>query len=311
MRVVIAGGTGFLGSPLAETYAEDGHDVRLLTRGLPPGESRHESGTGVPGISRVGWNPDGQNRPVGRVHFRSRRGDQPRRRLDRRKAMDAAAEGGTARQPLLATRSLAAAITQAAVAPKVFISSSAVGYYGALGRRLRRPNAMPAGSDFLAHLCEDWEAEAHKAARDGTRRAIIRTGLVLEKSGGALAQMITPFRLFAGGPMGSGRQYMSWVHRLDWIEMVRWIVQTPEADGTFNVTAPHPVTNREFARALGRSLKRPALLPAPGFALKLVLGEFANSILTGQRVVPAHAQALGYHFRYPELDIAFRGIFGD
>ena len=104
---------------------------------------------------------------------------------------------------------------------------------------------------------------------------------------------------------------MSWIHRLDWIEMVRWIVQTPDASGPFNVTAPHPVTNREFARALGRALKRPALLPAPAFALKLALGEFADYVVTGQRVLPARAQALGYHFRYPEIDIAFRGIFGD
>jgi uncharacterized protein len=310
MRVVIAGGTGFLGSPLAETYAEDGHDVRLLTRGLAPGEVRHESGTGVPGISRVGWNPDGGNGPwaesisgadaVINLAGSSIGGKRwtPQRKAELRDSR------------LLSTRSVAAAITQAAVAPKVFISSSAVGYYGPSGAE-PKTERDPAGGDFLAHLCEDWEAEAHKATRDGTRRAIIRTGIVLERSGGALAQMITPFRLFAGGPMGSGHQYMSWVHRLDWIEMVRWIVQTPEAEGTFNVTAPHPVTNREFARALGHSLKRPAVLPAPAFALKLVLGEFANSVLTGQRVVPAHAQALGYHFRYPEIDIAFRGIFGD
>jgi uncharacterized protein (TIGR01777 family) len=210
---------------------------------------------------------------------------------------------------LLATRSLVAAIRRAPTPPHLFVSSSAVGYYGA-GDDPKTESA-PAGSDFLAHLCEDWEAEARKGAREGTRLAIIRSGIVIEKSGGALAQMITPFRFFAGGPMGSGRQYMSWVHRLDWTEMVRWIVQTPAAEGTFNVTAPHPVTNREFARALGRSLKRPALVPAPAFALKMVLGELAGAVLTGQRVLPAHAQALGYHFRYPEIDIAFRGIFGD
>jgi len=310
MRVVIAGGTGFLGSPLAETYAEEGHDVRVLTRGLPPGEPRHESGTGVPGITRIGWKPDGQSGPwiesisgadavinlagasVGAKRW------TPQRKAELRDSR------------LLATRSLAAAIAQAAAAPRVFVSSSAVGYYGAAGAE-PKTESDPPGSDFLAHLCEDWEAEAGRAARDGMRRAIIRTGIVIEKSGGPLAQMITPFLLFVGGPMGSGRQYMSWVHRLDWIEMVRWIVQTPAAEGVFNVTAPHPVPNREFARALGRALKRPAILPAPGVALKIVLGEFAGAVLTGQRVLPAHAQALGYHFRYPELDIAFRGIFGD
>ena len=310
MRVVIAGGTGFLGSPLAETYAEDGHDVRILTRGLAPGESRHESGTGVPGISRVGWRPDGHSGPWAAclsgadavINLAGASvGDKrwtPQRKAELRDSR------------LVATRSLAAAITQAPVAPRVFVSSSAVGYYGPAGDE-RLTESAPAGSNFLAHLCEDWEAEGRKAARVGTRLAIIRTGVVLEKSGGALARMITPFRFFVGGPLGSGRQYISWIHRLDWIEMMRWIVQTPEADGAFNATAPHPVTNREFAHALGRSLRRPALLPAPGFALKIALGEFAGSVLTGQRAVPAHAQQLGYHFRYPELDIAFRGIFGD
>ena len=212
---------------------------------------------------------------------------------------------------ILATRSLSAAIRQAAAPPRVFISASAIGYYGTSTGADVKTEASPPGADFLAHLCEDWEAEAHKASREGMRLAIIRTGLVIERSGGALAQMLTPFRFFAGGPMGSGRQYMSWIHRLDWTEIVRWIVETPEAAGAFNLTAPHPVTNREFARALGRSLKRPAFIPAPAPALRVLLGEFANYVVAGQRVLPAHAEALGYHFRYPELDIAFRGIFGD
>jgi uncharacterized protein (TIGR01777 family) len=212
---------------------------------------------------------------------------------------------------ILPTRSLAAAIGAAATPPGIFISASGVGYYGTYTDGDTKTETSPPGADFLAHLCEDWEAEAVKAEREGLRVVTIRTGLVIERSGGALAKMMTPFRFFAGGPVGSGRQYMSWVHRLDWIEMVRWIVQTPEASGPFNVTAPHPVTNRQFARALGRSLKRPALVPTPAFALRLALGEFANYVVTGQRVVPAQAQKLKYHFRYPELDIAFRGIFGD
>ena len=116
-----------------------------------------------------------------------------------------------------------------------------------------------------------------------------------------------PFRLFVGGPIGSGRQYISWIHRLDWIEIVRWIVSTPAVTGPVNATAPHPVTNREFARALGRAMRRPSLLPAPGFAVRLALGEFADSILTGQRVLPARAQKESYHFRYPEIDRAFQG----
>ena len=311
MLIVIAGGTGFLGSPLAETYAEDSHDVRVLTRSLKPGETRHESGTGVPGITRVGWNPDGQSGPWAAVLSGADAvinlsgasiGDKrwtPQRKAELRDSR------------ILPTRSLATAIKESAVPPRVFVSASGVGYYGTSTDGDAKTEASPPGADFLAHLCEDWEAEAQKAGRDGMRLVTIRSGLVLERSGGALPQMMRPFRFFVGGPVGSGRQYMSWVHRLDWIEMVRWIVQTAGAEGPFNVTAPHPVTNKQFARALGHSLKRPSLLPAPAPALRVVLGEFANYVVTGQRVLPAHAQSLGYHFRYPELDIAFRGIFGD
>jgi uncharacterized protein len=309
MRIVIAGGTGFLGSPLAETYAEDGHDVRVLTRSLPPGESRHESGTGVPGISRVGWKPDGQPGPwaaciagadavinLAGASIGDKRW-KPQRKAELRDSR------------VLATRSLATAIRAAAVPPRVFVSSSATGYYGTSDEP--KTESSPPGADFLAHLCEDWEAEALKATRDGMRLAIIRSGIVIERSGGALAQMMMPFRFFAGGRLGSGRQYMSWIHRLDWIELVRFIVQTPSATGPFNLTAPQPVTNREFTRTLGRALKRPALLPVPAVALRVALGEFANYVVTGQRVLPTRAQALGYHFRYPEIDIAFRGIFGE
>jgi uncharacterized protein (TIGR01777 family) len=311
MRIVIAGGSGFLGSPLAETYAEESHDVRVLTRGLAPGESRHESGTGVPGITRVGWKPDGQSGPWAAAL----NGADAVINLagasigDRRWTPQRKAELRDSR--ILPTRSLAAAIAAAAAPPEVFISASGVGYYGTSTDGDTKTEASPAGADFLAHLCEDWEAEARKAAREGMRIVTVRTGLVLERSGGALPRMIAPFRLFAGGRIGSGRQYMSWIHRLDWIEMVRWIVQTPDASGPLNLTAPHPVTNREFARALGRSLKRPALLPTPALALRLALGEFADYVVTGQRVLPVRAQQLAYHFRYPELDIAFRGIFGD
>lgn len=310
MRIVIAGGTGFLGSPLAETYAEDGHDVRVLTRSLPPGESRHESGTGVPGITSVGWRPDGQ---AGRwaevipgadaVINLSGESIGGKRWTPQRKA-------ALRDSRILATRSLTTAINAAETPPRVFVSSSAIGYYGAAGDEPKTETSPP-GKDFLAQLCEDWEAEARRAERPDMRLAIVRSGLVLERSGGSLAEMLTPFRFFVGGPLGSGRQYMSWIHRLDWIEMVKWIIETAGASGPFNLTAPHPVTNREFTRALGRALKRPALVRAPKVALKIALGEFADYVVTGQRVLPARAQALGYHFRYPEIDIAFRGIFGD
>ena len=310
MRIVIAGGSGFLGSPLAEVYAEEGHDVRVLTRSLPPGESRHESGTGMPGITRVGWKPDGQSGPWAQVVDGADAivnlagesiGDKrwsPQRKAQLRDSR------------LLPTRSLAAAVTAANRPPGVFISASGVNYYGMSGDE-RKTEDSPAGADFLAQLCEDWETEARKADRAGVRLAVMRSGVVLERSGGALPQMMTPFKMFVGGPLGSGRQYLSWIHRLDWVEIVRWIVQTPEAIGPINATAPHPVTSRQFASALGSALRRPSFVPAPSFALKIALGEFANYILGGQRVIPTRAQSLGYHFRYPEIDIAFRGIFGE
>ncbi len=311
MRIVIAGGTGFLGSPLAEVYAEEGHDVRVLTRGLPAGESRHDPGTGMPGVTRVGWRPDGHS---GRwsaaldgadaVVNLSGEGIGDARWTPQRKAM-------LRDSRIIPTRSLAAAIASVAARPPVFISGSGVGYYGTAGSDTKTESS-PAGDDFLAHVCEDWEAEARRITSSATRVVTIRSGVVLERTGGALAKMVTPFRFFAGGPMGSGRQYLSWIHRIDWIEMIRWIIETAAIAGPVNATAPVPVSNREFARALGRALGRPALIPAPSFALKLILGEMAGPlVLTGQRVIPHCALSHGFHFRYPEIDQAFRGIFGE
>jgi uncharacterized protein len=311
MRFVIAGGTGFIGSPLAEVYAEEGHDVRVLTRGLPEGDARHDPGTGKPGITRVGWRPSGAAGPwagivddadaVVNLAGESLGGGRwtPQRKAALRDSR------------IHATGSLVDAIRRAAVPPRVFISSSAVGYYGSSNGAPRTEDA-PAGEGFLARLAQEWEAEARKAEPSGTRVVLLRTGVVLERTGGALPRMMRPFRFFVGGPIGSGRQYLSWIHRLDVIEMIRWIVETPGVIGPINASAPHPVTNREFARALGRALRRPSLLPVPAFALKAMLGEMAVPLLLeGQRVIPAKAQAHGYHFRYPEIDIAMRGIFGE
>jgi uncharacterized protein (TIGR01777 family) len=310
MKVVIAGGTGFLGNALAWAWAEESHDVRVLTRSLPAGQASHESGTGKPGITRVGWSADGRPGPeaaeidgataVINLAGESIAGGR----------WTAARKQALRDSRILSTRSLAAAVAAASTPPAVFVSGSAVGYYGNRGNEVLSENAG-AGDDFLAHLCVEWEAEARPAARDGVRLVVLRTGLVLEKSGGVLPQMARPFRFFAGGPVGSGRQYMPWIHRLDWIEMVRWIVETTGVTGAVNATAPHPVTNAEFARSLGRALHRPALMPAPRVALKIVLGEMADAALASQRAIPANALAHGYHFRYPEIDIAFRGIYGD
>jgi uncharacterized protein (TIGR01777 family) len=316
MKIVIAGGTGFLGSPLAEVYAEEGHDVRVLTRSLPPGEARHEPGTGMPGVTRVGWAPTGPESDSAAAALTALVDDADavvnlagESLGDKRWTAQRKAQLRDSR--IHPTRALVAATRATARPPRVFVSASGAGYYGASGDEPKTEDSPP-GNDFLAQLCEDWEAEARRASPAGTRVVLLRTGIVLERSGGVLAKLLPPFRFFVGGPMGSGRQYVSWIHRLDYLEMVRWIIDTPGIDGAVNATAPHPVTNREFARAVGRALRRPSFVPAPAFALKILLGEMAEPLLlTGQRVIPARALSHGYHFRYPEIDIAMRGIFGE
>ena len=299
MRIVIAGGTGFLGGALARALTADRHDVVVLTRG---------GGLGPAGRA-MQWRPDGEVGPWARevdaadvvvnlagesIAGRRWSADHKRRILASR---------------VEATRSLVAAIGAAAKPPGVFVSGSAVGFYGPLGDEVATED-HPAGSDFLADVCVQWERTAAAAASARTRLVIIRTGLVLEKDGGALPQMLPPFRFGAGGPVGSGRQYWPWIHRQDWIDLVRWAIATPAVGGPLNATAPTPVTNAEFARALGRAMHRPAFMPAPAFALRLLLGEMADALLlSGQRAVPAKAERLGFRFQYPQLDRALAAIF--
>jgi len=207
-----------------------------------------------------------------------------------------------------ATETIVKSISNATKRPAVFLNASAVGIYGAHGDEALTEDS-PVGSDFLASVCTAWEAAAMAAAWT-TRVVLLRTGLVLDRNSGALAKLSRPFRLFAGGRVGSGNQYWSWIHRDDWTRMVRWSIDTEVIKGPLNLTAPSPVTNREFAQALGRALHRPAVAPAPGFALRLMLGEMADAmILTGQRVLPAKATRNGFEFRYPDLDSALRQIY--
>jgi uncharacterized protein (TIGR01777 family) len=308
MKIVIAGGTGFLGRPLADALLKEGHDLIVLTRGSASGSAARRTAVAA-GARSVTWDPNGGPGPwaaeiagAGAVvnlageSIAGKRwtGAQKMRILESR---------------VSATRSLAAAIRAAADPPAVFVSGSAVGYYGPLGDE-EATEEKPAGADFLAHVCERWEHEALRAAGDRTRVACIRTGIVLEKDGGALPEMLPPFRFGAGGPVGSGRQYWPWIHRDDWVALVRWTIATPAAAGAINATAPHPVTNAVFARALGRAMHRPAFMPAPGFALKLLLGEMAEALLlSGQNAVPAKAMRGGFRFRYEHVDEALRAIF--
>ena len=295
-RIVIAGGSGFLGRALADALAADGHDVVTL--------SRRSGGPRV-----VAWTPDGSVGPWSSA-------------LDGATAVVNLAGASIAgkrwtrahkqrirESRIAATRSLVDAIRGASDPPSTFVSQSAIGYYGPRGDEPLDEEAPP-GSDFLARVCIDWEAETARAAGDRTRVTWLRTGLVLDRRGGALPPMLPPFWFGGGGPVGTGRQYWSWIHLADWVALARWTIGEPRVVGALNATAPVPVTNRNFARALGRAMHRPALIPAPAFAVRLLLGEMAEPlVLTGQRVVPAKAERLGFRFRFTSVDDALAAVF--
>jgi uncharacterized protein (TIGR01777 family) len=296
MQIVVAGGSGFLGSALVASWRSEGHQVTVLTRqprgddqlAWSPGTSGDGSWTRAVGAADAVINLAGES-------IAGRRWTTARK---------AAIRDSRVR----ATRALAAAITMAPQPPSVFISASGVGVYGPRGDEPVTEDTPP-GFDFLASVCRDWESEA-LVASSSTRVVLLRTGLVLSKKGGALPQIALPFQVFAGGPLGSGRQYMPWIHLEDWLALTRWALTTPSVTGPLNFAAPNPVTNAEFARALGRALGRPAFMPAPAFALRLALGEMADALLlTGQRVLPAKARALGFGFRYETIDEALRAIY--
>jgi uncharacterized protein (TIGR01777 family) len=303
MRIVIAGGTGFLGRPLARALSDDGHAVTILSRG-----QTSQVRAGSENTSTVPWTPDGTAGAwasavdgAGAVVNLAGESIAGRRwsPAHKQRIVDSR---------VLATRSLVSAIAAARTPPPVLVSGSAVGYYGPLGQEIVTED-QPAGSDFLASVAQAWEAEARTAA-PYLRVVTIRTGLALERDGGALQKMLLPFRLGVGGPIGSGRQYWPWIHRRDWIGLVRWSISTSAVEGPVNATAPNPVQNVVFSKALGAALRRPALLPTPGFALRMALGEMADALLlSGQRAVPAKAERLGFAFTYAQLPEALSAIF--
>ena len=298
MLILVAGGTGFLGTALIRALRADGHQVRVLTR-----RPRH--------TDDLAWRPEAST-PLPWI-----------RTLDDADAIvnlagesigsgrwSAARKDAILNSRLHATRALVTALAAAAPRPRVLISASAVGVYGSRGDETLTEASAP-GSGFLADVCRAWERLALEAAAT-SRVVLLRTGLVLSRQGGALSQLALPFRFFVGGPAGTGRQYMSWIHIDDWVAMVRWALTTTAVSGPLNLTAPSPVTNNEFARTLGGVLGRPAYVRAPAFALKLVLGEMADGlILEGQRVLPACAEALRYGFKYSTLEPALQAIYSN
>lgn len=301
MKIVIAGGSGFLGSALTQTLAAKGHAVTILTRQHPPRPSAQ------PRVASVSWTPNGSTGPwASTIHGADAVINLAGESIAA-KRWSAAQKQKLRDSRLLSTRSLTTAVREAARPPAAFVSGSAVGYYGDRGDETLTETSPP-GTDFLAGLATEWEAAATDVAHV-TRVALIRTGIVLDRHGGALPKMLPPFQMFVGGPLGSGRQYMPWIHKEDWVRLVAWTMTHEGARGPLNATSPAPVTNAEFSQALGRALKRPSLLPAPAFALRIALGEMADALLlSSQRALPVRATDLGFSFRYTNIDDALANV---
>jgi hypothetical protein len=332
MHLIIAGGSGFLGRALTSALLAAGHRVQILTRrpSRPAATTQNAGPIATMPTERVefvNWTPAGTLGPwitscagadavinlagesIGTARWSPTRKAQlvesrmlATRSLVRFTTADVNTRSRGHRQAPHA--GVETASSETGQRPITFVSASAIGFYGNRGDETLTEDAL-AGTDFLATLAASWEEEALLARSDTTRVVLLRTGIVLDPNEGALQKMLLPFRLFAGGPFSSGRQYMSWIHRDDWVSLVRWALDTPEVHGPMNLTAPHPVTNADFAHALGRALHRPALFPVPSFVLKLALGEMAEPLLLfSQRVVPERALKGGFRFAFETIDAA-------
>jgi uncharacterized protein len=293
VRVTVTGASGLIGSRLLAELRRRGAEVSALSRG-PRGRPGFEAWDPLSG-------PPTTSSLAGRdavVHLAGENVAQRWSESAKRAIRDSRVVG---------TQNLVRGIEACAAGerPRVLVSASAVGYYGAHGDEPIDEDA-PAGCDFLARTCAEWEARAQGAQELGVRVVALRTGVVLDARGGALAKMLPPFRLGVGGPVAGGGQYMPWVHVDDVAGMAIAAAEDERWRGPVNVTAPEPVTNRDFSRALGRVLHRPALLPVPGVALRALYGEMAQIVTSGVRALPAKALVLGYEFRHPDLEAALR-----
>jgi uncharacterized protein (TIGR01777 family) len=301
MRVVITGGTGLIGHALSSNLASDGHEVIVLSRSperaipLPKGVRAE----GWDARSTEGWGHlvDGADAIVnlaGEGFFPSRWTDE-RKRLIR----DSRVNAGQA---------VIQAVAQADQKPNVVVQASGVGYYGPCGDEVIAEDA-PAGDGFLARFAaDDWEPSTAGVEEMGVRRVVVRTAAVLDPNEGALWRLLLPFRLFVGGPMGSGRQWFPWIHIQDEVRAIRFLIENGKASGPFNLAAPEPLTNAQFARVLGQTMGRPSWIPVPGFALKLAFGPVASVLLEGQRAVPRRLLELGFVFRFPTAEAALRDL---
>jgi uncharacterized protein (TIGR01777 family) len=303
MRAVITGGSGLIGRAVAAPLAAEGNDVVVLSRdparvrGLPAGvrAARWD------GRSAAGWETllEGGSAVINLAGeaIAAGRWTEERKRRIRASRVDAG-------------RAVVDAVRLAAEegrAPAVVLQASGIGYYGDTGDQEIEED-QPPGGDFLAEAAIAWEASTAEVETLGVRRVVLRTGVVLDREGGALAKILPPFRLGLGGPLGNGRQWFPWIHMADEVGAILFLLATAAASGPFNLCAPRPIQNRDFARALGRQLHRPSILPAPAPALRLVLGELAEALLTGQRAHPRRLLAAGYRFSHPDLPEALADL---
>lgn len=298
MKVAVTGATGFVGTALCAGLAQRGDQVVALSR--DPDRAR----SALPDAAVLGWGGgSGTVLPAvdAVVHLAGESVGGRWTAAKKRRIRESRVEG---------TRCLVDAIGRAEPKPAVLVSASAVGYYGNRGEE-KLTEASPPAYDFLGQVCQAWEAEARRAEEWGVRVVSLRLGVVLDRGGGAFAQLLTPFRLGIGGPFGNGQQWFPWVHRADVVGLFLYALEKSEAAGPLNVAAPGIVRNGEFARALGKALHRPAFVPLPAFALRLLLGEFGETLLASQHVLPERPQALGYAFRHPQLEPALAAILGD
>lgn len=297
MKVILAGGRGFIGSHLLRHFSSRRHEIVVLSR-----KPETLAGAALSGVRAVGWdavrvgpwaeelanadvviNLAGEN--IGRGLWTARK---------KRKIQESRKQ---------ATAALVEALMKTPNPPKVLLNASAVGYYGPTGDEELTEDSPP-GHDFLAETCIMWEAEAEKAKQAGARVVFVRIGLVLARDGGMFPLMALPFRLMLGGRLGSGKQWMSWIHIDDLVSIFDFLIQQPDLGGPVNATAPNPVTNATFTRLLARALHRPAIFHVPAFAIRLLLREQADLLLRGQRVVPARLLQHGFRFAYPTLEQA-------
>jgi uncharacterized protein (TIGR01777 family) len=298
MQVLVSGSTGLVGSALVPFLTAGGHQVRRLVRTAP------QSGSGD-----VSWDPARHSIAVPAlegveavVNLAGENIATDRWTAEKKRKIYHSRIDGT--------RVLCEALAQLASPPQVLVNASAIGYYGSRGAQVMREESTP-GADFLAQVCRDWEAATAPAEAAGIRVVQVRIGVVMSPKGGALHKMLTPFKMGLGGVLGSGEQYVSWIAIDDVVESIHHVLMTEAITGPVNVVAPHPVTNREFTKILGRVLKRPTLLPMPTPAARLAFGEMGEALLlSSTRVEPARLTASGYTFRYPDLEGALRHLLG-